>query len=63
MKLYKRELESILKLVESFEQDSVEIFVEGNNGIGQIVTARLKFLDAKGHEISVEKEISGVDTW
>jgi hypothetical protein len=67
--LNERELNSILDFMNSFTDDprtfvsKVEIVVEGDNGIGNTIIAKLHGVKLNGHTVTISKVISDESNW
>lgn len=62
--LNKRELDDILIFMNDFPDcRSVELIVEGDNGIGSVITAKLHGVKLHGHALAVSKVISDEQDW
>ena len=63
MYLHRDDLLSIIEFIDKFDVDVVDIEVDSSSGIGSIVTATINNVSINGTEVSVSKEISGVENW
>lgn len=65
--LNKRELDSIIEFMRSFtskiDTQSVEVIVDGENGIGSVLTAKLHGVNLNGHLVDVSTTISDESNW
>lgn len=62
--LNKRELDDILIFMSDFPDcHNVELIVEGDNGIGTVLTAKLHGVKLHGHTLAVSKVISDESDW
>ena len=63
MYLHRDDLLSIIEFIDKFDVDVVDVEVDSSSGIGSVVTATINNVSINGTEVSVSKEISGVENW
>ena len=63
MYLHRDDLMSILEFIDKFGVDTVNVEVDNSSGIGSTVTATIENVLVNGTEVSVSKEIAGVENW
>lgn len=61
--LHREDLEQIMKFLEAFKSDLVEITSETTSGIGAIITAKINEVVLNDTVVSVEKVISDENDW
>lgn len=61
--LHREDLEQMIKFLDAFKSDQLEITSESTSGIGAIITAKITEINLNGMEVNVEKVISNENHW
>ena len=61
--LHKEDLEQLVKFMDSFGHDIVEITSDNSSGIGSIIDAHLHGVTINGQIVTVKKNLADESSW
>lgn len=61
--LQREDLEQMIKFLDAFKSDHLEVISDTSSGIGALITAKITEVNLNGMEVNVEKVISNENDW